>query len=62
MMNKMKCVEMKHQAAAKIQEQLAAFSIEEVLAFWEKRTDLLLKKKLMLIERQKNQSQNHLSE
>lgn len=38
------CVEMKHNAAEKIQEKLTGMSSEEQLEYWQERTEVLRKR------------------
>ena len=45
MNKKFDCVEMKYRAAQKIRKEIKHFTLEEELNFWNKKTELLQKRK-----------------
>lgn len=47
------CVEMKHKGAEKVQARLSTMSLDEQVAYWERRGDELLKRKAQASARQK---------
>ena len=47
------CVEMKHRAAEKVQEKLAAMSLNEQVEYWERRGKEIREKKARIKTRRK---------
>jgi hypothetical protein len=55
------CVEMKHQGAEKVREQIKGMTLEQELAFWQKRSRLL-KQRQKVTKREEHPLAERLSE
>ena len=47
------CVEMKHRGAEKVQARLATMTLDQQVAYWERRGEELRKRKASIVSRRK---------